>query len=671
MATLPPAKKRAPAGGRAEKTANPERSEAHASASSGIGERSPASPVAQQVTEAGSERAQSVTSEQKVTEKLIAGEERADGQPASARQGATTQRAAREAPLTAASSMPETPCVIADPLDRLLHAREARFTGSLSPVSLTLAYLDWALHLANAPGHQLELMQGAGRQWARLLSPAHWTAPAPGDRRFSDPAWSQPPFNVISQAFLLAEEWWRDATLGPPGVAKSHGDVVAFGARQILDVFSPSNFAAINPEVLAATAKEGGWNFAKGFRNYLDDLRRVANGQPMDETNGFVVGKDVAVTPGKVVLRNELIELIQYAPTTDKVRPEPILIVPAWIMKYYILDLSPNNSLIRYLVSEGHTVFCISWRNPGAGLRDVTLDDYRRLGVMVAVDAVTAVCGGTKVHACGYCLGGTLLAIAAAAMGRDADERLATVTLLAAQTDFTEAGELQLFTDESQLALLDDVMWRQGYLDSTQMAGAFEMLRSNDLIWSRVIKTYLLGEREQPNDLMAWNADATRMPYRMHSEYLRRMFLHNDLAEGRYSVDGRPVAVSEIRGPIFAVGTETDHVAPWRSVYKIHLLNEGDITFVLTSGGHNAGIVSEPGHPHRHYRIEHRAAQGDFLSGEEWMSRATEHEGSWWVDWVAWLNAHSGAPVTPPPLSAPDKGYPALADAPGSYVRET
>jgi polyhydroxyalkanoate synthase subunit PhaC len=423
--------------------------------------------------------------------------------------------------------------------------------------------------------------------------------------------------------------------------------------------------------VLAATARECGWNFAKGFQNYVDDLRRVANGLPIDEANGFVVGKDVAITPGKVVLRNELIELIQYAPMAKHVRPEPILVVPAWIMKYYILDLSPNNSLIRYLVSQGYTVFCISWRNPTAKLRNVTLDDYRRLGLMAALEAVTDICGEAKIHACGYCLGGTLLAVAAAAMARDGDDRFATVTMLAAQTDFTEAGELQLFTDESQLALLDDVMWRQGYLDSSQMAGAFQMLRSNDLVWLRLIKTYLLGEREQANDLMAWNTDATRMPYRMHSEYLRRMYLHNDLAEGRYRVEGRPVAVSAIRGPIFAVSTETDHVAPWHSVYKIHLLNEGDITFVLTSGGHNAGTVSEPGHPRRHYRIEHRPAQGSFVSPEEWMAAAIEHDGSWWVDWVAWLNAHSGEPVPPPPLAAPEKGYPALADAPGSYVRET
>ena len=571
----------------------------------------------------------------------------------------------------AASTVQELARTETAPLDRLLHARQARFTGSLSPTSMTLAYLDWALHLANAPGRQLELARCAARQWTRLWSPAYWTSPARGDHRFSDPTWSQAPFSVLSQAFLLTEEWWRDATLGPPGVTRPHGDVVAFAARQVLDIFSPSNFPATNPEVLAAAARESGWNFARGFSNYLADLRQVVTGQPIDEAADFVVGRDVAVTKGKVVLRNELIELIQYAPTTDEVRPEPVLIVPAWIMKYYILDLSPDNSLVRYLVSQGLTVFCISWRNPTAEMRNVGFDDYRRLGVMAALDAIAGICGGeTKVHACGYCLGGTLLAIAAAAMARDGDERLATATMLAAQTDFTEAGELQLFTDEGQLALLDDVMWRQGYLDSSQMAGAFQMLRSNDLVWSRVIKTYLLGEREPPNDLMAWNADATRMPYRMHSQYLHEMFVRNDLAEGRFRVDGHPIAISAIRQPIFAVSTETDHVAPWRSVYKIHLLNEGDITFVLTSGGHNAGIVSEPGHPHRHYRIEHRPAQGEFIAPEEWRAAAAEHEGSWWVDWVGWLHARSGEPTAPPPLAAPGRGYPALADAPGSYVRD-
>ncbi len=556
-------------------------------------------------------------------------------------------------------------------LDRLLHASQARLTGSLSPASLTLAYLDWALHLANAPGRRLELLEEAARQWARLGTPPRWIAPARGDHRFADPAWARPPFNAIAQAFLLGEAWWRDATRGPPGVAKSHGDVVSFVTRQALDVFAPSNFPWTNPEVVQATIARGGRNFVDGLRNFAEDLQRLAGGLPTDEAGGFVVGRDVAVTPGKVILRNELMELIQYEPQTGTVHPEPILIVPAWIMKYYILDLSPNNSFIKFLVASGYSVFCVSWRNPGPELRETSLDDYRRLGVIAAIDAVTAIAGGQKIHACGYCLGGTLLTIAAAAMARDGDDRLLTVSLLAAQTDFTEAGELQLFTDESQLALLDDVMWQQGYLDSTQMAGAFEMLRSNDLVWSRIIKTYLLGEREKPFDLMALNADATRMPFRMHSEYLRRMFLHNDLAEGRYRVDARPVAVSAIRVPIFAVGTEADHVAPWRSVYKIHLLNEGEITFVLTSGGHNAGIVSEPGHPGRHYRIARRAAQGFYAAPEFWAETAQEHQGSWWTAWVDWLDARSSAVGPPPAMGGAEKGYPVLADAPGTYVRES
>ncbi len=557
-----------------------------------------------------------------------------------------------------------------DYFDRLLHAREARFTGSLSPVSLALAFLDWSLHLANAPGRRIELAESAARQWSRLASPGLWLKPSPTDHRFADESWAHPPFNAIAQAFLLGEEWWRNAACGPRGVAKSHSDVVSFAARQFLDVFSPSNFPWTNPEVLAATRAQLGGNFVNGWRNFAEDCLTLASGAPTSDAKRFAVGEDVAATPGKVVLRNKLMELIQYRPSTDRVRPEPILIVPAWIMKYYILDLSPNNSFVRYLVSQGFTVFCISWRNPGADLRDTSFDDYRRLGVMEALDAMTAICGGNKAHACGYCLGGTLLAIAAAAMARDGDERLASVTLLAAQTDFTEAGELQLFTDESQIALLDDVMWRQGYLDSRQMAGAFQLLRSNDLIWSRMIKTYLLGERDQPNDLMAWNADATRMPYRMHSEYLHHMFLRNDLAEGRYRVGGRPVAVENIHAPVFAVSAETDHVAPWRSVYKIHLLHNGEIAFVLAAGGHNAGIVSEPGHPHRHYRIASRPGGEPYVAPEEWMTTAERHEGSWWPAYSAWLSERSGDPVAPPRLAAPDQGYPAIVDAPGVYVRE-
>ncbi len=553
-------------------------------------------------------------------------------------------------------------------LDRYLHAIQAHFTGFISPVSLLLAFADWQLHLANSPARCLELMKIAGRQWARLANPEAWIEPAPQDHRFGDKAWSRPPFNFMSQAFLLGEEWWCAATNFLPGVTKSHSDMVAFATRQTLDIISPSNCPWTNPEVLRATKERRGQNLMDGFRNFLDDAERITDRDHPNRSTKFEVGKAVATTPGKVVFRNALMELIQYAPVTELVRPEPILIVPAWIMKYYILDLSPKNSFIQHLVSQGYTVFCISWRNPGPELRNTTLDDYRRLGVMAALDAVDEIAGRRKIHACGYCLGGTLLSIASAAMRRDGDERIATLTMLAAQTDFTEAGELQLLTDESQLALLDDVMWLQGFLDATQMAGTFQMLHSSDLIWSRLVKTYLIGERDTPNDLMAWNEDATRMPFRMHSEYLRNLFLHNDLAEGRYMVEEKPVAISEITAPNFAVSTETDHVAPWRSVYKIHLLNEGEVTFVLTSGGHNAGIVSEPGHSNRHFRIAHRAPNEPYLAAEAWETVADKRDGSWWPSYVDWLGSYSTARTVVPPLGTGN--YPVLGDAPGIYVRE-
>ncbi|MFX0546349.1 PHA/PHB synthase family protein [Roseovarius sp. S1116L3] len=562
-------------------------------------------------------------------------------------------------------------------LDKGVKAAQARFTAGLSPIALAMAYSDWALHLASAPGKQLELVEKAGRKIWRFANYAalcahdpdtHETCitPLPQDKRFRGEAWQKWPFNAMSQAFLLNQQWWHNATTDVEGVTARHSEVVTFAARQMLDVFSPSNYPATNPEVLARTVHEGGMNLVRGWQNFVEDLSRVQAGKKPVGADAFQVGRNMAITPGKVVYRNHLIELIQYAPATDKVRPEPILIVPAWIMKYYILDLSETNSLVRYLTEQGFTVFMVSWKNPDAEDRDLGMDDYQSLGIMDALDVVETICKGQKVHGIGYCLGGTLLSIAEAAMVRDGDERLRSLTLLAAQVDFTEAGELTLFIDESQLTFLEDMMWDKGYLDTTQMAGAFQLLRSNDLIWSRVIHDYMMGERSGMNDLMAWNADATRMPYRMHSQYLRRLFLNNDLAEGRYHVGERPITVSDIRAPVFMVGTERDHVAPWHSVYKFHILSDTEVTFALTSGGHNAGIVSEPGHPRRHYRIRTKAKDAPYTDPDRWMNETPAQEGSWWPALAEWLGERSGDLVAPPEMGT--KARPPLCDAPGTYV---
>ena len=563
--------------------------------------------------------------------------------------------------------------------DRIRAALTAQASGGISPAALALAMFDWSIHLASAPGKRLELVDKASRKAIRLLTylasanadpdTPVCIEPLPGDYRFVADGWTKPPYNIWAQAFLLHQQWWHNATHDVPGVAPHHEEVVSFCIRQFLDMFSPSNIPIANPEVVEKTIKSGGANFFLGFRNWLEDLNHLATKKPPVGAEAFVVGKDVAVTPGKVIYQNHLIELIQYSPMTETVRAEPILIVPAWIMKYYILDLSPQNSLIRYLVMQGYTVFCISWRNPTAADRSLTMDDYRTLGFMDALDAVNAIVPGQKVHATGYCLGGTLLAIAAAAMSCTGDDRLASVTLLAAQTDFTEPGELALFIDHSQMHFLESMMWNKGYLSADQMAGAFQLLRSNDLVWSRLVHDYLMGERKPMIDLMAWNADSTRMPYKMHAEYLRRLYLDNELAAGRFIVDGRPATVQNIRAPMFVVGTERDHVAPWRSVYKIHYLSDTEVTFVLTSGGHNAGIVSEPGHPQRRYRVALKQAEGHCLSPDEWLEAAASKQGSWWEAWSTWLADRSSAARTPPPtMGTETQGYKPTEDAPGTYV---
>ena len=399
---------------------------------------------------------------------------------------------------------PQAPDDDADhPLDRLLHAWQGRMTAGLSPAALLKAYADWSFHLMNSPGKQAWLVQKAVRKarklgfWLGHVATGTDSGPAieplPQDHRFTGEDWQQWPFNLIYQSFLFHQQWWDNAATGVRGVDARHEAIVRFAGRQMLDAVSPSNFPLTNPEVIRATVEQGGANLWHGLQTYLVDVESLILERKRADAERFVVGRDVAATPGKVVHRNRLAELIQYEPTADTVRPQPVLIVPAWIMKYYILDLSPANSLVRHLVDQGYTVFMVSWKNPTAADRDVGMEDYLRMGITESLAAIHAICPGRKVHAAGYCLGGTLLAIAAAAMERDHADLLQTVTLFAAQVDFTEAGELSLFINESQVAYLEDLMWERGYLDTKQMSGAFQLLRSNDLVWSAMVRDYLMG----------------------------------------------------------------------------------------------------------------------------------------------------------------------------------
>ena len=564
--------------------------------------------------------------------------------------------------------------------DRLARAMLARATQGVSPNALAQTWADWTLHLAQAPGKRLELMQSAAMSAARLALWLPYTvangrhappfAPLPTDRRFADPAWADWPFNVFVQNFLAVEAWWAAATRDVPGLMRDREAQVAFMARAAVDMASPSNIPWLNPVSIAKTVKEGGINLARGAANWLEDYDRIIAGRPPAGAEKFEVGRDVAATPGKVVFRNDLMELIQYEPATPTVLAEPVLIIPAWIMKYYILDLEPQSSLVRFLVERGHTVFMVSWKNPDARDRDVGLDDYRRLGVKAALDAVSVIVPDRKVHACGYCLGGTILAIAAATLARDGDDRIASLTLFASQTDFAEAGEIMLFLDEGQVMLLDDLMWDQGTLDSRQMAGAFQALRSDELIWGKVIREYVLGERDEMTALMAWNADQTRMPARMHSQYLHGLYLENRLSSGRYAVEGRKIALRDIRAPIFVVGMARDHIAPWRSVYKIRLFTDTDVTFALASGGHNVGIVNPPAQKRGSYQLMTMGRNDRYVEPDTWVAAAPSFGGSWWPAWEQWLRASgSRAEADPPSMGAPDEGLPPLCEAPGAYVR--
>jgi len=561
---------------------------------------------------------------------------------------------------------------------RYLRAQLAALTGGLAPEDYLNAWWDWYLNVAAHPQRQAQLAQSAYEKifdsW-QFFASAAGGAPVPPGREnlgFNDAAWNVWPFNVFARTYANWATWWNQALAPDPAAADAKLARAGFAGKLLLEAASPANFLYTNPEILNRTAAESGQNLIRGLKNWLEDAQRAVRGGRAPGTESFEVGKKVAVTPGKVIFRNRLIELLQYTPQTPMVYAEPVLITPAWIMKYYILDLSPHNSLVRYLVEKGHTVFMISWKNPDATDRELGIDDYVKLGFLDALLEVRRIVPDQRVHAVGYCIGGTLLTIGATLLAQTGDTSLASMTLFAAQADFSEPGELSVFITPSQIAMLEAMMDRSGVLESERMGAAFALLRSRDLLWGPAIEQYMRGERPKLNDLMAWNADGTRMPWRMHSEYLERLYLKNELALGTFNSHGQRVDLANLRLPMFVVGTETDHVAPWRSAYKIRgLTRSSDYTFLLTSGGHNAGIVSGPVHPRRRHRMLTLSNPGETPSPEQWLKRAPLVEGSWWPEWQRWLVAHSHRAQLPARAPGAGRGrdVAALLDAPGSYVR--
>ena len=488
----------------------------------------------------------------------------------------------------------------------------------------------------------------------------------PDDRRFRDRAWSDNAiFDYIKQSYLLTARFIQSAVKDVGGIDEHTGRKVDFYTRQFVDAMAPSNYVLTNPEVLRATVESGGENLVNGLQNLLDDLERGKGRLAISMTDmaAFEIGGNIATTPGKVVYQNALIQLIQYAPSTETVHRRPLLIIPPWINKFYILDLRPQNSFIRWAVSRGHTVFVISWVNPDENLSGQTFEDYMNEGPLAALDAMAAATGEKEANVIGYCLGGTLLSATLAYMTAKRDRRIKSATFFVTMVDFAEAGDLSVFIDEEQLTALEERMSKKGYLEARDMHQTFNMLRANDLIWSFVVNNYLLGKQPFPFDLLYWNADSTRMPAAMHSFYLRKMYQQNLLSKpGGISLDGVKIDLRKIKTPAFILSTREDHIAPWRSTYAATQLYSGPVKFVLSASGHIAGVVNPPGSKYGHWTNEKNPPSPD-----EWLATAEKHESSWWPMWEEWISPYAGDDV---PARQPGDGQlKPIEDAPGSYVK--
>jgi polyhydroxyalkanoate synthase len=552
-----------------------------------------------------------------------------------------------------------------------------RVPAGVDPLNIGGAFLAMTARLMAHPGRVMQAQLGFWQDYMTLwqnttrrimgMDSVPVIEADPKDKRFRDEAWQQSEiFDFIKQSYLLSARYVQDVVRQADGLDPKTAQKVDFYARQFVDAMSPSNFLLTNPEVLRRTAETGGENLLRGLNNLLGDLER-GRGKlsiKMTDADAFKLGENIAVSPGKVVFQNALMQLIQYTPATETVLKRPLLILPPWINKFYILDLRPRNSLVRYLVSQGHTVFMVSWVNPDEHLADAGFEDYMKLGVFAALDAIEQATGERDVNAIGYCLGGTLLATTLAWMAKRDDKRIRSATFFVTMLDFAETGELGVFIDEEQLEALEEKMRTRGFLEGRDMATTFNMLRANDLIWSFVVNNYLMGNEPFPFDLLYWNSDATRMPARMHSFYLRHMYQQDLLAKpDALTFAGESIDLRRIKVPAYFLSTREDHIAPWRSTYRgAHLLG-GKCRFVLAASGHIAGVVNPPdGGKYNHW--VNAALPEDPAA---WLEGASEMAGSWWPDWNRWATAHAPARVA---ARVPGDGkLKVIEDAPGSYVK--
>jgi polyhydroxyalkanoate synthase subunit PhaC len=498
-------------------------------------------------------------------------------------------------------------------------------------------------------------------------------APARDDRRFKDSAWQDNQvFDFIKQSYLLTARWMQNTVHEVDGLDNKTAQKIDFYTRQFVDAMAPSNFVMTNPEVLRTTIESRGENLVKGLQHLLNDLERGKGKLSISMTDyeAFEVGKNVAVSPGKVVYQNDLLQLIQYAPATDKVAKRPLLVIPPWINKFYILDLKPQNSFVKWAVEQGLTVFVVSWVNPDEKLAGKTFEDYMLEGTLTALDAIEKATGEKSANVIGYCLGGTLLASTLAYLAtKKQSDRIASATFFVTMVDFTEAGELSVFIDEEQLGALEAKMNERGYLEGSEMATTFNMLRANDLIWSFVVNNYLLGKEPFPFDLLYWNSDSTRMPAAMHSFYLRNMYQKNLLAQpGGITLAGVPIDLTKVKTPSFLLSTREDHIAPWKTTYAATQLYQGPVKFVLAASGHIAGVVNPPAaNKYGHWVGKEKTGKDYPPSPDEWLAKAENRPGSWWPEWRAWLRAYDDGEVA---ARKPGSGkLKAIEDAPGSYVR--